>query len=426
MSDVLKLGARIGCLTLLLTQAALAQTWTNRIGNQTCSPAEFCTPNTLEELCQAVTQANAKHLKIHAIGNGFSPSEIGCCDGVLLHLGHLSRVLSVHLSTGRVRVEAGISLCDLHETLAYYGLALPNQPAMDLISLGGALSTGVHGTGHTGTLSQFVEEIELLTADGRLLRLSPKDGDLFAAANVGLGALGILYAVTLQCEPSFKVHAATSLMDIETILAQYPTLHASNDFFQLVWNATTGACVVQTWNRADCSETHDPAAVPAYQALRYYTFDPNDHDLFSEIAVPVEQLPETIKAIQGLAQKHRAQGATVCDICVRFVDADPKSLLSPSAGRAVAYFTYSLSNQETYLTCYREFEEVLTSLGGRPHWGKTNFMNHQKATAVYGENLTRFLQVKSLLDPHGRFSTPYLDRVLSASCEMASSAEFIK
>ena len=46
-----------------------------------------------------------------------------------------------------------------------------------------------------------------MTADGRILNLSEdSDKETFLAACLGLGSLGIILTITLQCSPAFKLH----------------------------------------------------------------------------------------------------------------------------------------------------------------------------------------------------------------------------
>jgi len=66
-----------------------------------------------------------------------------------------------------------------------------------------------------------VTELWLMRADGHVMQLSrDQDGDdreLFHAATLSLGALGVIVAVTLQCERAFnlqQVQYSVSLKDV--------------------------------------------------------------------------------------------------------------------------------------------------------------------------------------------------------------------
>jgi L-gulonolactone oxidase len=68
--------------------------------------------------------------------------------------------------------------------------------------------------------------------------------------------------------------------------------------------------------------------------------------------------------------------------------------------------------EDKYMAFYKDFEEALYLYNGRPHWGKINFIDYEKAQKIYGINLQKYIDVKRRLDPNGVFSNPFTDRVL--------------
>lgn len=256
----------------------------------------------------------------------------------------------------------------------------------------------------------------MITADGKINNLSlASDADGFAAARVSLGALGIIYSVTLQCEPLFYLKSVDEIWDINTLILKYKELNEKNDFFQFSWNVETDQTVVTRRNRfAIMDQIQDLQDTQiCYKALACYKIDENDKDLFSEIAIPIDNLPKVIVKIRDFAKKYRAKGIKIADVVVRFVEADIQSFLSPAANRSVVYLTMSISVEYDCPLFYREFEELLLEDGGRPHWGKTNFLDFEKTTHLYGENLDRFISVKKRLDPFGTFSNDFIDRIFN-------------
>ena len=75
----------------------------------------------------------------------------------------------------------------------------------------GSVATATHGSGQTHqSLASSVSAIELVTADGELRLYSRRDDpEVFPGMVVGLGALGIVTALTLDLVPRFDV-ASTS------------------------------------------------------------------------------------------------------------------------------------------------------------------------------------------------------------------------
>ena len=81
----------------------------------------------------------------------------------------------------------------------------------------GAIATGTHGTGgRWASLSAQVAGLEVVTADGSVVQARPGGTDeevaLFEAGRVGLGALGIVTAVTFLVEPAFALEAVEEPM----------------------------------------------------------------------------------------------------------------------------------------------------------------------------------------------------------------------
>lgn len=396
-------------------QAANQEKWVNWLGNASCVPFQYAEPRTLDELKRHIQEAATLGLPVHVVGNGYSRNDMACTDGKLLNLKHFNHILSIDRKHQTVRVEAGITLQELNEQLFHEGLAISNQPAMAKMSLGGALCTAVHGTGHTGTLSSFVHSIDLLISDGTMRHLSAKsDPAAFAAAKVSLGALGILYAVTLKCEPSFHLHADHVSVDIQNVIDHYQTLYESNDFFQFIWNIPSGRALVQRWHRNSGVEA-SVAFERSDQALTWFEVNDSNRDLATEIAVPMEHLPIALIKTKQLIEKYQAKGVVITDIVVRFVEADDEVYLSPAAGRKVAYLAIASPMEDSYVAFYEELEKMMYVYQGRPHWGKILFLDHEKAAALYGKNLQKFIHVKQRLDPKNMFSNNFTDRILKSN-----------
>ena len=85
---------------------------------------------------------------------------------------------------------------------------------IDEQTVAGAISTGTHGTGgQRASLSAQVSGLELVTGKGELLQADARQNpDVLDVARLGLGALGILTAVTFDVEPMFTLEAHESPM----------------------------------------------------------------------------------------------------------------------------------------------------------------------------------------------------------------------
>ena len=194
-------------------------TWTNWAGTVTAD-VTVARPASVAELAHVVGTAAAAGHRVKPIGAGHSFTAIGATDGVQLRLDRLAGIVHADRGTGLVTVLAGTTLHALSESLWQLGLSLTNLGDIDVQTVAGAISTGTHGTGaRFGGLATQVRALELVLADGSVRRCSAEeDPDLFAAARIGLGALGVLATVTLQCEPAYALAAAEAPATLDDTL----------------------------------------------------------------------------------------------------------------------------------------------------------------------------------------------------------------
>src|SRR5688572_25651458 len=159
-------------------------------------------------------------MQVKAVGAGHSFTGIAVAPGVLLDLTDLSGLVFADRDRARVTLRAGTRLHQIPRLLAPYGLAMPNLGDIDRQSLSGAISTGTHGTGaRFGGIATQVTGATLVTADGELLVVDEhQNPDLLPAVALGLGALGILVEITLQCVPAFLLHAVEVPEDLGKVL----------------------------------------------------------------------------------------------------------------------------------------------------------------------------------------------------------------
>ncbi|KAG8506324.1 L-gulonolactone oxidase [Galemys pyrenaicus] len=156
---------------------------------------------------QVLALARQQKTRVKVVGRGHSPSDIACTDGFMIHMGKMNRVLQVDTEKKQVTVEAGILLTELHPQLDKHGLALPNMGAVSDVTAAGFLGSATHNTGiKHGIMATQVVALTLLTADGTLLECSESNNpEVFQAAQVHLGCLGVVLTITLQCVPQFHL-----------------------------------------------------------------------------------------------------------------------------------------------------------------------------------------------------------------------------
>src|SRR4051812_26829684 len=204
-----------------------AMRWANWAGDQRCAPALLSRPASEEELVASVARGSS----VRAVGSGHSFTDIACTDGHMVSLRRMNRVLD---SDGELaEVQAGVTLHELGPALAERGLAMENLGDVDAQSLGGALATGTHGTGvGLGNLSAQVAAMRLVASDGSVVTCSADDDpELFRAARVGLGAVGIASTITLRCVPLYTLRRVDEQRPLGEVLDGLQELADSRERF---------------------------------------------------------------------------------------------------------------------------------------------------------------------------------------------------
>jgi len=184
---------------MLPTATAVRSNWA---GNYIYRAASVVQPATVDELRELVrTLPRSK-----ALGARHSFNHVADTAGTQISLANF-KATQLDLDSSTVTVGAGVAYGETAPWLHAQGFALRNLASLPHISIVGACATGTHGSGlRNQCLSASVSGLEMVTASGELLRLSRETHpELFAGAVVGLGALGIVTAVTLDLVPAFEV-----------------------------------------------------------------------------------------------------------------------------------------------------------------------------------------------------------------------------
>lgn len=413
-------------------------------------PQKMVYPSSVDELQEVLVATRKADSKLRVAGSLHSMNTLAATSGTQVFLDHLSKIQEI--ASNRVKVQAGIKIKDLVKILAQHNLALPNQGYITEQTIAGAIATATHGSGSTGTLSSFVQELELIDAFGTLHSLSPeRDAHLFSAAVTHLGCLGIVSSITLKCIPAQKLRLTRTKGLLAPTLNQLPELLNRYPYFQIYLDPYSDR--VLTW----CLEpTHDapkkrweygakwmiikslatasmdfmpnpswwvPQIFKIFRILSpiqdcvdegYKILSPADegHYIEQEIALPFEKLESALFAARTVINTFKNQG-NCCIILqlIRFAEPDPYGYLSPAHNRKTAYISHITINKKGYLEIFQEVEKALYQFGGRPHWGKVNFLTQERALDLYGNNLTLFQQVRRQLDPEGIFSNAYCDKL---------------
>ena len=211
--------------------------WRNWGGNVRATPAQVLSVRSADDLAPALQRAASSGQRVRVAGSGHSFTPLVATDGLLLDVDRLSGVLGFDRETRRVRVLAGTPLHVLNPALQSLGLALPNLGDIDRQTISGAIATGTHGTGtRRHGIAAAVSGLTLVLADGSTLECSAEvEPEVFDAARVGLGALGVVTEVELQCVPAYRLHARESATSLTELLPVIQAVADGTDHLDLLW-----------------------------------------------------------------------------------------------------------------------------------------------------------------------------------------------
>lgn len=404
-------------------------------------------------------------MAVRMAGSGHSFTPAAATDGVLLLPGRLTSIRSVDVAAGTVTVEAGCPLHALNTQLLARGLSLANMGDIQVQTVAGATQTGTHGTGRdVGGMAAQIAGLELVLADGRIVTCSADspgggvtapDGtaaNLFDAARVGLGALGLVTAVTFNVVPAFLLEAREEPMSWSQVISRLDELWADNEHFEFFWFPHGEGCLTKRNNRTDGPArplprwryllddeflsnslfgltcrlgNRVPAVIPsvnsvAARALGARTYSDAAYRVFTsprrvrfkeeEYAIPRAALSDVLAEVRSLFR--RRDWRISFPIEVRATPSDDV-WLSTAYERDSAYIAIHVFHASPHEPYFADVEAVMTSVGGRPHWGKMHTRDADYLAGVY-PRLADFIALRDAQDPERRFGNDYMRQVLGS------------
>jgi len=429
--------------------------WRNFAGNLSCRPLARHEPQSEDELVALVRRLAASGERLKVVGDGHSPAPIALADGIhQLSLDRMAEGIELDSERGLVRVPGGMRLAELNCQLAAKGFALPSLGSISGQTVAGAIATGTHGSGlGFGSIADEVQSLRLVTAEGSIRSASREhEPELFDAARVGLGALGIISSLTLRCVPAFRLRARwwpstldESLDGLDDFVgAEHPrfwwiphterTQMWSAERTELPPNSPRGR--LRCWAEDVLWENrlHEsllwaariaPAQVPRVNRLmerlcfrqggelvgvsfEVFNFLILLKQYVMEYAIPLEYAGAALRDLRSLIEDgFRAQ----LPVEVRFAKAD-EPWLSMSQGRETCFIgviSYRPFGREfDYEPYFRAVDELLAGYQGRPHWAKLHYRSAAQLRAAY-PRWDRWQSLRQELDPTGMFLNPYLE-----------------
>ncbi|TNE57879.1 MAG: FAD-binding protein [Alphaproteobacteria bacterium] len=414
--------------------------WQNWSGVESCVPQVKSAPRDLDELASLIKQAKGP---VRAAGSGHSFTPLVPTEDTLVSLRRFSGLHSVDAEKLQATFGAGTRLGSVGEPLSQAGQALHNMPDINKQTLAGAFATGTHGTGQMlGALHSHLVALKMVTASGDLVACSREHNpELFDAARVSLGSLGILTEVTLQNRTPYKLKRRSWVEPLEDLLARLEKLGEENLTFEFFLIPFSNMAIATTTNETDEPITGRPAdddneGVLELKSLRdklgwfsglrswlinqavkgqgeeefvdvWWKIFPYEREVrFNEMEyhLPAETGANVVRAVRDVIEKKHHE--VFFPIEFRYTHSDD-AWLSPFYKRASCSVAVHRYFEEDFKAYFADVEPIHWAHEGRPHWGKIHTLGAEALSKLY-PRWQDFLDVRATLDPSGKFLNDHL------------------
>jgi FAD/FMN-containing dehydrogenase len=443
----------------LITQSDGKWTLMNFGQTQSWSPKDIFRPQNFEELINFLKEREKSGIKhVRAMGANHSWSRCAATSGVNVDITGLNRILDVDRDKRRIKAEAGIILGDLYKCMRANNMAFPAMPNIEIITLGGAVSNGTHGTSiKHGSFSSLVYGIELIDVTGKLWSLTrdskdPKIQRYFDAALVSFGSLGIIYSITMEGVEDFNMFNVRSYTNFSNVKGKIAEIAKKYDSVQFLFQ--TDKCYLRSSTRVAPEGTyrvavkkkrfsffqeilkdvfwyfHSKQVFPKFcqwlWGMIYYemscvTWD--QYEIFQhtkpftnmEYALPENKIEEAVEFVQ----KKFSTGERERNLfwVIRPVGADERGFLSATrrdCGTPAFYIDIPYQNKgdEKEVKLFSEIEQGLLKLGGRCSFSRL-FWNRSQSVLenFWDKGGVEWKKVKLELDPNHVFTNDFVNSI---------------
>jgi FAD-linked oxidoreductase len=410
--------------------------WRNWSGSVAASPERIERPRSEAELAALVAGAR----RVRAAGTGHSFMPLCETDGLLVSLADMAGPIEVAADRSSAWVPAGMAIGALTRALWEEGLSLANQGDIDKQAIAGALATATHGTGRTlGSLSTFARAFRLVLADGSVIECdAEREGELFEAQRVSLGALGVMSRVRLAVVPAYRLKETLRRVPLAEILTQWDDLvarHRHVEFFVFPYADEALLKILEPVESGDDpppSEVENlvmgaacetarliPALAPGLQRLLTRGIGSSTRSapawrIFpSERATRFEEMEYEIPATNGaealraaISEVRQRRLPITFPFEYRAVAGDDIWLSPMSAGERVSISFHQYAPM-AWREAFAAIEPVFAAHGGRPHWAKRHTLGPDDVLRLY-PNAARWGEVRKRVDPEAKFLNAHL------------------
>ena len=432
--------------------------WAGRFRHR---PVRFAEPRSEQEIVQVIGESRSVRVfgSAHSFNGGVvSEDTLMSLDAYSGPAGGAPERDRGDRDAGRLRVKGGTRVRDVVELLLARGLAFEAMPSHDAQSIGGILSTDVHGTGvRWGFVSDSVVGLKIIDGNGDTHECRPSD-ELFKAAIGGIGALGVITEVTVEGVPRFNVEQRVSIEDLSCVERDFDRLLDEHDHLSLYLFPFSGKCQVNTWDRT-CRGRSRLGNVREFLSIsldallaawlgnllsyarllpklgsRVYikkrgtdlvlesnaAFNRTIYHLHEELefTVPFEQTFAASRQFIDLYERmYRRRALPYTVVEVRFTpEGNDRTLIGAGRERRSTWIDLVCTDSDGFEGYYAAAIELVKEIGARPHLGKfCDGLSKADLARVHGDSLSKFVELVETHDPDGKFANAFTERLLGHS-----------
>ncbi len=405
--------------------------------------------------------------------------------GTVIDITGMNRILDIDEQAMTIRMQAGVQHIDAALELEKHGLQFYVNVELGNLTVGSGACGGTKDASYIsddriefGQVASYCVGIKAVQADGSLLELTDRDGEMMAMMRSSYGMLGVIYEVTYRVKRLRPLAVEHVAYHVDEFADRMDELIAKNRSMMLYLFPFRDRVVVEyrfdgeepvlarAWQwrlRNWVWKTGSPAfgklvtllvpfrrvrsfildrynqfsqwvitkilkgrnTSPADQIIRYPEKAGFASYTFSIWSFPQRDYPQTIRAYFRFCKDYFRDNGYRCDLLnvgYRIAE-DRQSLFSYTRhGPALTLdpVATGLRGWNGFLTAYNEF---CIQHGGTPLFNQTRGITPLQAKAAFGPEILKFQAVRRLHDPEDRFYTPYFRRLFEPVLPSSSTGD---
>ena len=396
-----------------MTDHGKGPAWSNWSGKLSARPKSVVQVGSVEAIRSELLAARDGGWTVRTSGTAHSHYPLLPTNGVILDTRPLAGLVAVDNDAMTATFRAGTKIHACGRPLLDHGMGLLNQGDIDQQSIGGAIATGTHGTGVVlGSFSSAVTQLSILLVDGSVVTCDQEtEADLFEAARLSLGAIGVVLEVTLRVREAYRLEERQWFEPLESVMDRIEELTSATRHFEYFWWPGQDRAVCKSIDLTD-----EPCRYPlgdegqrlawSFEVLPNQRVNPHTE---MEYSIPAEHGPACVVEIRELLERKFPDVAWP----IEYRTVAPDDVwLSPARKRPTVTISIHEDVVRDETAYYQSAEKIFRSYGGRPHWGKVHYLNADELSREY-ERWVDWWNIRNELDPTGTLLNEDLKKLRS-------------